>query len=185
MIKHIFFILFFLISLTLNVGATCEDKPGDSVDYSGCQFADGQDLSASYLTNSNLSLTSFNKVNFDRSMMMHSNLSNGNFAESTFFRTNLYESVLVGGNFEGSNFESANLTRVKFNGASLIGASFKNSNLVEADFTAANILNANFEGANLNNAIWADGAKCSLGSIGLCKKNRINAIFKAISLAKK
>ena len=85
MVKHIFFILFFLISLTLKVGATCEDKPGDSVDYSGCQFADGQDLSASYLTNSNLSLTSFNKVNFDRSMMMHSDLSHGNFAESSFF----------------------------------------------------------------------------------------------------
>ena len=66
MIKHIFFILFFLISLTLKVGATCDDKPGDGVDYSGCQFADGQDLSASYLPNSSLNLTSFIKVNFDK-----------------------------------------------------------------------------------------------------------------------
>ena len=60
--------------------------------------------------------------------------------------------------------------RTKFNGTSLIGASFKNSLLVESDFTAANILNANFEGANLNNAIWTDGTKCGLESIGLCKK---------------
>ena len=170
MIKNIFFILFFLMSFTLRASATCDDKPGDGVDYSGCQFADGQDLSASYLPNSSLNLTSFIKVNFDKSIMMHSDLSNGNFAESSFFRANLYEAILEGGNFEGSNFESANLTRTKFNGTSLIGASFKNSLLVESDFTAANILNANFEGANLNNATWVDGSRCSLESIGLCKK---------------
>ena len=170
MIKNIFFILFFLMSFTLRASATCDDKPGDGVDYSGCQFADGQDLSASYLPNSSLNLTTFIKVNFDKSMMMHSDLSNGNFAGSSFFRANLYEAILEGGNFEGSNFESANLTRTKFNGTSLIGASFKNSLLVESDFTAANILNANFEGANLNNATWVDGSRCGLESIGLCKK---------------
>ena len=49
MIKNIFFILFFLMSFTLRAGAACDDKPGDGVDYSGCQFADGQDLSASYI----------------------------------------------------------------------------------------------------------------------------------------
>ena len=52
----------------------------------------------------------------------------------------------------------------------LIEVSFLNSNLVEADFTASNILNANFEGSNLSNAIWTDGTKCGLESIGLCKK---------------
>ena len=40
----------------------------------------------------------------------------------------------------------------------------------EADLTGANILNANFEGANLNNAIWVDGKKCKLRSIGECMK---------------
>ena len=116
MIKNIFFIMFFLISLTLKVNAACDDIPGDGVDYSGCQFSQSQDLSASYIPNSSLNLTSFIKVNFDKSMIMHSDLSNGNFAESSFFRANLYEAVLEGGNFEGANFESANLTRVKFNG---------------------------------------------------------------------
>ena len=33
-----------------------------------------------------------------------------------------------------------------------------------------NILNATFEGANLNNAVWIDGTKCLLGSIGKCNK---------------
>ena len=77
---------------------------------------------------------------------------------------------LEGGNFEKSNFTSANLTRANFKGASLIEATFKDSNLFESDFTGANILNANFEGANLNNTTWTDGRKCTLGSIGECKK---------------
>ena len=41
---------------------------------------------------------------------------------------------------------------------------------MEADLTASNILDADFTGSNLNNAIWTDGTKCSLESIGLCKK---------------
>lgn len=150
--------------------AGCDDAPADGVDYSNCQFSEGQDLSRVYIPNSNLSYISFIKVIFDKSTMMSSILAYGNFAESSFFRTNLYESNLEGGNFEKANFTSANLTRVSFKGASLIEATFKDSNLFEADFTGANILNANFEGANLNNAIWVDGSKCNLGSIGVCKK---------------
>jgi len=52
----------------------------------------------------------------------------------------------------------------------LIETNFTNSNLFEADLTGANILNATFEGANLNNAVWIDGTKCLLGSIGKCNK---------------
>ena len=121
MIKHIFFILFFLMSFTLRASATCDDKPGDGVDYSGCQFADGQDLRASYLPNSSLNLTSFIKVNFDKSIMMHSDLSNGNFAESSFFRANLYEAILEGENFECSNFESANLNNATWSDGTKCG----------------------------------------------------------------
>ena len=152
------------------VNAGCDDAPVDGVDYSNCQFSEGQDLSRAYIPNSNLSFISFIKVIFDKSIMMNSILANGNFAESSFFRANLYEANLEGGNFEKANFTSANLTRVSFKGASLIEATFKDSNLFESDFTGANIINASFEGANLNNAIWVDGKKCSLGSIGECKK---------------
>jgi uncharacterized protein YjbI with pentapeptide repeats len=52
----------------------------------------------------------------------------------------------------------------------LIEANFKDSNLFQADFTGSNITNASFEGANLNNAIWVDGEKCLLGSIGVCNR---------------
>jgi uncharacterized protein YjbI with pentapeptide repeats len=150
--------------------AGCDDSPTDGVDYSNCQFSEGQDLSRAYIPNSNLSFISFIKVTFDKGVMMNSILANGNFVESSFIRVNLYEANLEGGNFEKANFLSANLTRVNFKGASLIETNFSNSNLFEADLTGANILNANFEGANLNNAVWIDGTKCSLGSIGKCAK---------------
>ena len=170
------FVYTFLAILGLNfiffngANAGCDDAPTDGVDYSNCQFSEGQDLSRAYIPNSNLSFISFIKVTFDKSVMMNSTLANGNFVESSFIKTNLYEANLEGGIFEKANFSSANLTRVNFKGSSLIETNFSNSNLFEADLTGSNILNANFEGANLNNTIWIDGEKCSLGSIGKCSK---------------
>ena len=165
------FVGLIIILSTVEINAACDDKPGDGVDYSNCQFADEQDLSGTYIPNANLSFTGFIKVVYDKSIMMNTTLANGNFPEASFYRANLYEANLEGGNFEKTNFESANLTRANFKGASLVETIFKNSNLYESDFTGANILNANFEGANLNNATWVDGKKCSLGSIGECKAN--------------
>ena len=63
-------------------------------------FQTKQNLTGTYLPNSNLSFTGFIKVIFDKSIMMNSKLSNGNFPESSFIRANLYEAVLEGGNFE-------------------------------------------------------------------------------------
>ena len=164
-----FFIIFILNFVFFNqLSAACDDTPRDGVDYSNCQFSEGQDLSRAYIPNSNLSFISFIKVIFDKGVIMNSTLANGNFTESSFVKTNLYESNLEGGLFEKTNFSSANLTRVNFKGASLIEANFTNSNLFESDLTGANILNSNFEGANLNNVIWVDGVKCKLGSIGKC-----------------
>ena len=163
-------ILVFSFVISNGAIAGCDDAPTDGVDYSNCQFSEGQDLSRAYIPNSNLSFISLIKVTFDKGVMMNSTLANGNFVESSFIRTNLYEANLEGGIFEKANFSSANLTRVNFKGSSLIEANFSNSNLFEADLTGANILNANFEGANLNNTIWIDGIKCSLGSIGKCAK---------------
>ena len=168
--KKLLWILLLSFIIFSQANAGCDDSPSDGVDYSNCQFSEGQDLSSAYIPNSNLSFISFIKVIFDKGVIMNSTLANGNFAESSFVRTNLYESNLEGGIFEKANFSGANLTRVNFKGSSLIETNFNNSNLFEADFTGANILNSNFDGANLNNAIWVDGKKCNLGSIGKCVK---------------
>ena len=166
--KKLLAILFISLLFITNANSACDDPPGDGVDYSGCAFSDGQDLTGTFMPNSNLSFTGFIKVIFDKSIMMNSTLANGNYPESSFVRANLYETNFEGGNFEKTNFTSSNLTRANFKAASLIEANFTNANLFEADFTGANILNSNFEGSNLNNATWTDGKKCELNSIGKC-----------------
>ena len=44
--------------LTSGAKAGCDDAPTDGVDYSNCQFSEGQDLSRAYIPNSNLSFIS-------------------------------------------------------------------------------------------------------------------------------
>ena len=87
--KKFLFILVLSLLVSGSVNAGCDDAPTDGVDYSNCQFSEGQDLSRAYIPNSNLSfIISFIKVILDKSIMMNSILANGNFAESSFFRAN-------------------------------------------------------------------------------------------------
>ena len=86
--KKVLGILVLYLLFCGGVNASCNDAPMDGVDYSNCQFSEGQDLSRAYIPNSNLSFISFIKVIFDKSVMMNSILANGNFAESSFFRAN-------------------------------------------------------------------------------------------------
>ena len=94
--SKLFAILVLSLLLTSGAKAGCDDAPTDGVDYSNCQFSEGQDLSRAYIPNSNLSFISFIKVTFDKGVMMNATLSNGNFVESSFIRTNLYEANLEG-----------------------------------------------------------------------------------------
>ena len=80
--KKLLVILVFSFMIFNQANAGCDDAPVDGVDYSNCQFSEGQDLSKAYIPNSNLSFISFIKVIFDKGEMMNSILTNGNFAES-------------------------------------------------------------------------------------------------------
>jgi len=86
--KKLLAILFISFLFTTSANSACDDPPGDGVDYSGCAFSDGQDLTGTYLPNANLSFTGFIKVIFDKSIMMNSTLANGNYPESSFVRAN-------------------------------------------------------------------------------------------------
>ena len=46
-------ILFASLLFVSNANAACDDAPGDGVDYSGCAFSDGQDLTGTFMPNSN------------------------------------------------------------------------------------------------------------------------------------
>ena len=170
MIKYIFFILFFLISLTLKVNAACDDPPEDGVIYTGCAFADSQDLSSSYLPNADMTFVSFIGVIFNKSIMLNSRMDNSQFPESSWVRSNLYESSMQNSNFEDSDFTSANLHKVSFRGSSLLNVNFSKALMTEVDLTGANIQGAVFDQTLLGNAIFPDGTKCAVDSVGECKK---------------
>ena len=88
--KKLSLYVFLVLMLFLNSArATCDDKPDDGVDYSNCQFADGQDLNGTYIPNANLSFTGFIKVIFDKSIMMNTNLANGKFSRIFFLSSQL------------------------------------------------------------------------------------------------
>ena len=44
-----------------SVNAGCDDAPTDGVDYSNCQFSEGQDLSRAYIPNSKFIVYKFYK----------------------------------------------------------------------------------------------------------------------------
>ena len=94
--SKLFAILVLSLLLTSGAKAGCDDAPTDGVDYSNCQFSEGQDLSRAYIPNSNLSFISFIKVTFDKGVMMNATLSNGNFVESSFIRTIYMKQILKG-----------------------------------------------------------------------------------------
>ena len=52
--KNLFWILILSFIIFSQVNAGCDDAPTDGVDYSNCQFSEGQDLSRAYIPNSNL-----------------------------------------------------------------------------------------------------------------------------------
>ena len=77
------------------------------------------------------------------------------------------------------DLSNANLSKIDMYGADLLGANLAGANLSESAFedadlrganlTGANIKGTSFSGAKLSDTIWADGRKCTSGSIGKCK----------------
>ena len=162
------FLTSLMVFLTIESFAACDDQPPE-VDWTNCNFSENLDLSGAGLANSQMSGVNLSLSNFEKSQINNSNLSIGNFIFSNFNNANLYASNLQGANCNNSTFDNANLAKVNFEGANLFGATFKGANLYEANLLGANVSSAIFDEANLSNAIWIDGKKCALGSIGSCQ----------------
>ena len=133
--------------------ANCEAPAGPGVNWSHCRMAGLQSLNQS----------------FAGAIMESSDLSGAN----------LYASNLRGARLSYANLGGAHLRLVDFTQANLKGASLRNADLTQAnftkadlsyvDFTGATIDQADFNQAKLDHAIWLDGRKCQVGSIGRCR----------------
>ena len=170
MIKHIFFILFFFISLTLKASADCENPPADGSVYSGCSWADNQDLSSTYMPNASLEFINALGSVWDKSMMMNTKFENSQLENSSWLRANLYESSFKFSNLSNSIWDGANLVNSNFEGSMLINASFKGCLMNNINLSGAVIEGAVFDMSNLSGATWTDGTVCLQGSVGECKK---------------
>ncbi|MFA4829425.1 MAG: pentapeptide repeat-containing protein [Thermodesulfovibrionales bacterium] len=70
-------------------------------------------------------------------------------------------------------YSSPDLSNARLEGANLSGAILDNANMVGANLKDAILYKADLSNANLSelilsNAIWTDGRKCAIGSIGKC-----------------
>jgi serine/threonine protein kinase len=77
---------------------------------------------------------------------------------------------LAGAYLPGVDFKWAHLCRADLRRANLRNADLRSAVLREADLTGAEIDGADFRSADLTGAIWTDGGRCGMGSIGKCKK---------------
>ena len=168
MISNINKFIAVLFFFTFNVYASCDDQPANEVDWTNCNFIEQLDLSGVALANAQMAGVNLALVNFEKSQINNANMSYGNFILGNFNNSNLFSSNMQYANCNNTNFDNANLAKVNFEGANLFMASFKGANLFEVNLTGANIINAVFDEANLSNAIWVDGKKCALGSVGKC-----------------
>ena len=130
----------------------CAAPPGKGVDWSYCN-KQSEALAGRMLEQAILKNVRFDNANLAQARLGHSDLSYGSLNRSELIEADLQNATLVGASLRGANLFNANL-----NGA----------NFSYADLQGATIDNAAMEGAVFDHAIWVDGRKCLVGSVGGC-----------------
>ena len=91
------------------------------------------------------------------------------FVNSDFSGQDLSRASYVGASFTnveavGTNFRGADLSRATMTNVDLSKADLRGANLAGAQMT-----NVDWDGALMDGAIWVDGRRCGLMSVGRCK----------------
>lgn len=145
-------ILAFQYSPKMTNAVDCSAPIQQGVNWSGCNKS-GAHLQRKKMVAANLMNANMQTVNLQSTDLSHANLK--------FTQLHL-------ANLKYVNFTKANLTGANLLGSDLSGAVFNQANLSYANFRDANVLTTDFSRARLDNAIWIDGRKCEVGSIGTC-----------------
>ncbi len=137
-----------------------------------CQTCDlsGIDLSGKKLNNIDVRKANLTGAIFRKCDLNGANLQKANLAHAKFENANL----------EKASFTETNLAWTRFDFANLKHSSFLKANMKETTLSGAELRNASFKGtvfigvnthlSYLVDAIWHDGIKCKIGSIGKCVK---------------
>lgn len=124
----------------------------------GMDLGDGNDLTGSSFVGCDFRQV---KGNLSATGMTQTNLSDTNFSGMTLTNQSLWKANLSGADFSKSGLagimlEQANLSDAVFCGANLKGASLKGADLSRTDFTGANLSKADLTGANLAGTNFTD-----------------------------
>ncbi len=113
-------------------------------------------------------------IDMHNASMASMRLDNANLQRANLSYAILQLASLKGANLMLANMQGAHLHGVNFQEANLTMANLMDTNLLDADLSGANLRGANLTGAILikakfDNAIWTDGRRCAVGSIGECR----------------
>lgn len=113
-------------------GQSCADCNLFQADMSYLEIQ-GVSFSGARLRQSDLTLATLDRVNFDRANMSIANLYGGRFTGASFKNTDLSRAILVGGSYDGADFSGANLTDANISGAEMA----KSHGLTQTQLNAA------------------------------------------------
>ena len=100
-------------------------------------------------------------------------LNNARLREARLSGTNLSHGDLQYADFSGADLSYTDLSGALMKGTELRGSDLSNADLTNTDLSFANLTGANLGGADItttrfDNAIWTDGVRCEVGSVGGC-----------------
>jgi len=131
----------------------CGDPPAAGVRWNNCHKEGvnlaAMDLHAAHIKNADLSGAHLRGAKLGGSELSYTNMSIADLSYS-----DLSNALLVGAGLRNADLSYANL---------------RGADLTYADLRGANLGAADLNGAKFDNAIWIDGNKCVVGSVGECK----------------
>lgn len=133
-------------------GPQCEAPASKGVNWRQCNKAGLQ------LLNTDLSAAVLNSTNLQRANLFGSKFVKADLAYADLSNTNLSFADLQQAQLKGANLRAADLNKANLRGADLSYADLQDAKLIDTVLT----------NANLSNAIWVDGRKCLVGSVGVC-----------------
>lgn len=131
----------------------CGSPAAPGVKWGSCQF-DGVELASVDLQGADLS---------------NASMINANLADVRLSGADLGYVNLAGADLSYASLDGARLLGAKLRDANLANADLSNANMAHADLTGALLGGAKLVSARLDGAIWTDGRRCRVPSLGVCR----------------
>lgn len=152
--------------------ANCAMPAGPRINWSGCDKV-GVRLDHSDLTLAKASGANFMGSDLEASRFYQTDLQGANLRRARLSASIVQESSLEGVDLREADLSATVLQAVNLHSASLQGVNLQQARLTDVDLREADLTGAHLEQAILDNvrldgAVWVDGRRCAVGSLGRC-----------------